>query len=139
MDRGSSEPNKMMLDRPAASGWHHQTSYNNKLISILTSTQVLFCFFAFFILHFLCFYVFNVFYIFLYFLHFLRFCIFGLFCFYFCTFVFYTFILCHLVRTIHTNFHAKSGVCSSKIELVMLNFVFCAASVPCIRASVPCL
>ena len=28
------------------------------------------------------------------------------------------------VRTVHTNFHAKSGLCSSKNERVMLNLVF---------------
>ena len=39
------------------------------------------------------------------------------------TFVlFCTFVLLYFVRTVHTNFHAKSGLCSSRNERVMLNF-----------------
>ena len=34
------------------------------------------------------------------------------------------FVLLYFVRTVHTNFHAKSGLCSSKNERVMLNLVF---------------
>merc|ERR1711997_272268 len=32
-------------------------------------------------------------------------------------------ILSKFVQTVHTNFHAKSGLCSSRNERVMLNFV----------------
>jgi hypothetical protein len=36
----------------------------------------------------------------------------------------YYFVLLYFVRTVHTNFHAKSGLCSSRNEWVMLNLVF---------------
>ena len=37
---------------------------------------------------------------------------------------FVLFVLLYFVWTVHTNFHAKSGLCSSKNERVMLNLVF---------------
>ena len=58
--------------------------------------------------------------VFLYVFTFLHFCGF----FNFCTFLFCNFVLLHFCTlsfrwTVHTNFHAKSGVCSSKNGLVM--------------------
>ena len=38
-------------------------------------------------------------------------------------------IICDFVQTVHTNFHAKSGLCSSRNEWVMRNLVF--GAIPC--------
>ena len=53
------------------------------------------------------------------------------------TLYFCTFLHLYFVRTVHTNFYAKSGVSSSKNELVMLNLVFSA--VPLLLRSRFCL
>ena len=50
----------------------------------------------------------------------LNFVIWGLFC--FLAAILFFKILSKFVQTVHTNFHAESGLCSSRNERVMLNF-----------------
>ena len=50
----------------------------------------------------------------------LNFVIWGPFC--FLAAILFSQILSKFVQTVHTNFHAKSGLCSSRNERVMLNF-----------------
>ena len=48
-------------------------------------------------------------------------------------------VLLYFVKTVYTNFHAKSGLCSSRNDRIMLNLVFgaCGAASTCTCASVP--
>ena len=56
---------------------------------------------------------------------------------YLCTFLYFcTFFVRKWLRAVKIYLHAKCQPSSSKIERVMLNFVFCSVPVPC-RASVP--